>query len=128
MRTLLTGIGILLFVIQMSGCVTGDDAQRIRPEDTTWIQKGQTTQKEIIAKFGQPQFTGTQKGVGQLAEYTYSPPAPVGLEPRPSGPFPQAYTPPAQTRPETEALKERFWVLYDSQGIVQDFGFGAAPK
>ena len=114
-------------LLQLPGCVVEDHTLVIRPDDTTWIQKGQTTRQEVIERFGAPRFTGTLEGEGQYAEYSPPGPGVASLEPRPEGPFPQTYRPPADTMPGAEALGERLWLVYDNQGIVQDFGFGAPP-
>jgi len=128
MKILVAMVAFLFVCAQVVGCVIGEAPKKIRPADTTWIQNGQTTRAQIEEKFGKPQFSGTHQGVGQHVEYTYSPPSSMGLEPRPSGPFPQAYQPPARTMPQAQAARERFWVTYDAQGIVQDFGFGSQQR
>lgn len=128
MGKILVSLGTLFWLVQLFGCAIGEAPQRIRPADTAWIQKGQTTRNEIVGKFGEPTFRGTREEVGQYAEYRWRPESMPALQPTPSGPFPQAYRPPARTTPEAEALGERFWVVYDEQGVVEDFGFGFPPK
>ncbi len=127
LRTLFN-LSCLCCIVQLSGCVVGEVEPRIAPDDTTWIQKGHTTQEQVIARFGQPDLTIRRDDGGQYAEYTITDDLMAQLEPRPEGPFPQTYRPPVQTMPGAEALRERFWVIYDSQGIVQDFGFGRSNE
>ncbi len=116
----------LILLIQLSGCV-GEGVKTIRPEDTTWIQRGKTTRQEVVAKFGEPSFVGTIQGEGQYAEYNPPRPPAPSLEPRPAGPLPQSYQPPAQAAPGGGALGERFWVIYDAGGVVKDYGIGPPP-
>lgn len=111
-----------------AACVVGEVERRITPQDTAWIEKGRTTRDQVVAKLGEPAFTGTHQGVGQYAEYTIPPPARLALEPTQSGPFPQVQRAPVDTVPEAEALGDRFWLIYDAQGVVEDFGFGSPPR
>lgn len=127
MRTLATiGLGLGSFLL-WSGCTIGEVNPGIQQEDTTWIEKGKTTRAEIVAKFGEPDFTGTAENVGQYAEYRLAGEAPLSVEPRPVGPFPQSYQPPARSEPEVQSLKDMFWVVYSDQGVVQDYGVGPTP-
>ena len=120
---------------------------RIRPEDTTWIQRGHTTREEIMAKFGEPDHSmmkEDQTGPGEYVEYGlplmpdiyaargYTSP----FEPRPRGGGPVGGANPQVYRPPIESIKfpspaetvQPFWLLYDTQGVVGDFGFGTPPQ
>jgi len=134
---------MLLSWAALIGCATDDTVVRILPVDTTWIQRGQTTREQVIAKFGEPRLI-LQNGdgvEGQFAEYGSSPTVPSYgqrggsqvLVPIPQGSFPQVYPTAEQAgilNRELQPLGDRFWLRYDAQGIVHDFGFGtksAAP-
>jgi len=133
---------VLLPCLLLPACVTDDAVIRIRPEDTTWIQRGQTTREQVIAKFGEPSLTLAQRdeaSLGQYVEYRPSPsPQAYGerggsqvFVPIPQGPFPQVYPSAEQSGRLSEQLQplgDRFWLRYDARGIVTDFGFGARPN
>ena len=127
MRKGVMTVWLLLLLMQGVGCVVGDEVRKIRPEDTNWIQQGQTTREQVMARFGKPHFTGAHKGVGKYDEYHYSHEAPVNLEPVPDGAFPLNFPPPSHSTSQVQSPSERFWIMYDSQGVVQDYGFGAPP-
>lgn len=127
-RDSLTSSLIIPSLLFTAACVVGEVERRITPQDTVWIEKGRTTRDQVVATFGEPSFTGTQQGVGQLAEYAVPPPARVTLEATQSGPFPQVQRPPVSAPSEAQALRDRFWVIYNEAGVVQDFGFGSPPS
>jgi len=149
MCQVVTCFGVLLSLVLLSGCVVGELQQRIRPEDTTWIQRGQTTREEVMARFGEPDRSAPKKdkmGLGEYVEYgrplmldTYtargytSPfePRPRGGGPGPlGGAAPQVYRPPIESIefPSPAETVQPFWLLYDTQGVVGDFGFGTPPQ
>ncbi len=128
MPMLFTRLLIIFSLLSLVACVVGEVERRITTQDTVWIEKGRTTREQVLAKFGEPAFTGTHQGVGQYAEYTVPPRARLTLAPVQSGPFPQVQRAPVDTVPEVKALGDRFWVIYDARGIVEDFGFGSPPK
>ena len=138
----LTAAVLLLEVIGCAGAME----QTIRPEDTAWIQNGQTTREQVIAKFGEANFVATKTGdfgtgAGEYVEYRQ--PATVGhssggglsLEPRPivglvgggSSVASIVYQPPLESLRLPPATGPAFWVLYDGQGVVKASGFGSSP-
>lgn len=119
---------VILSLLLSTACVVGDVERRITPKDTAWIEKGRTTREQVLAKFGEPTFTETYKEMGQYAEYAAPPTERLSLEPIPSGPFPQVQRPPGGTVSEPRSLGDRFWILYDAQGIVESFGFGPRSR
>ncbi len=127
-----TSLTALFLFIQLCGCVTDELGRRIRPEDVTWIQKGQTTREQITAKFGQPTFKMDWRydnDLGEYAEYRYEHPA-VTLQPRTQGPLPQVFRTPSQRLQPYGTIQnigERFWIIYDARGIVENFGSESPP-
>ncbi len=141
MQTALIAVSGLVLLVNLSGCAAEDSARRLDVTDTTWIQKGQTTQKEVVAQYGQPELTmpsAEDNAMGEYALYGYPPLLTIytkhglssSFEPRPRGPFPQVYLPPLETlkpqRGHSDAAPQ-FWVRYDEQKVVDDFGFGTLP-
>ena len=57
MGKILVSLGTLFWLVQLFGCAIGEAPQRIRPGDTAWIQKGQTTRAQVLEQFGQPNLT-----------------------------------------------------------------------
>lgn len=56
--------------------------------------------------------------------------APCQTGVRPRGPFPQVYLPPLETLKPLRAHSDaapQFWIRYDAQKVVGDFGCGALP-
>jgi len=128
--TMWTAVLLLLvtaIIVQEWGCVVGGSQQRITPSETTWILKGETTRDQVLAKFGSPHLTERTGGAGTYDEYTYH--APGTLEPqlRPSGPSVLAFPPPREPS-SPEVATNRFWLRYDANGQVEDFGFDNPSK
>jgi hypothetical protein len=109
--------------------------RRIRPADTGWIQRDQTTREAVIARFGEASLTlMEERSTTQYAEYHSSPEMGAYAERGGSqvfvpiqNPLPQAYPSAEQaglTRSELQPLGDRFWLRYDDRGVVKDFGFG----
>lgn len=82
------------------GCAAQTMERAIQPEDTTWIQRGQTSRDAVVLRFGEPDLmtsvTG-EAGFGQYAEYVPRP-APsqrlaTEVEPRSRGATPQVFQP-----------------------------------
>jgi len=137
-RPALRNLTALLTCALLSACVTDNTIRRIRPDDTTWIQRGETTREQVKEKFGEPRLTlaGREGDQGQYAEYSSSPSIHTYGErggsqvfvPIPQGPFPQVYPSSEQAglpNRQLQPLGDRFWLRYNAQGIVEDFGFGS---
>lgn len=120
---------------------------QISLEDTAWIQKGTTTRTEVEARFGKPNF--------EVPEYAVSTPETADTStPRHDASSPATTTTisksPTHTKAtyvpsETSAVsltrkmlfmseakdgqrkKDRFWVTYDLNNVVIDFGFAGPP-
>ncbi len=76
MQTALIAVSGLVLLVNLSGCAAEDSARRLDVTDTTWIQKGQTTQKEVVAQYGQPELTmpsAEDNAMGEYALYGYPP-------------------------------------------------------
>ncbi len=128
-----------VLILEVIGCAASVMERTIRPEDTAWIQNGQTTREQVIAKFGEPNFVATKTGdfgtgAGEYVEYRQ--PTPVGhssagglsLEVRPrGGRTAQVYQPPLESLQPSPATGPAFWVRYDAQGVVKASGFGSSP-
>jgi hypothetical protein len=130
---------VLLACVLVSACVADTGMRRIRPDDTGWIQRDQTTREEVIARFGEPSLTLVEEGSAiQYAEYRSTPEMGTYAERGGSqvfvpiqNPLPQAYPSAEQaglTRSELQPLGDRFWLRYDEHGVVKDFGFGVPTK
>ena len=128
-----TSLIVVFSLIVLCSCVTGEPDQRIAPDDVGWIQKGQTTREQIIAKFGPPTFKMPRRvdqGPGEYAAYRFEPPTEV-LQPRPRGALPRVFHPPTERMSPYgtfQMFRPSFWIIYDARGIVEDFGFGFPPS
>ncbi len=139
-----TPISLLLGSVVLLGCLSKVQP-RILPADTTWIQRSHTTREEVITRFGKPDRSMAKKDQMEGGEYVeygrslmpdlyaargYTSP----FEPRPrgggpaqlGGAAPQVYRPPIESLrfPGPAEAVQPFWLHYDGQGVVRDFGFG----
>ncbi len=131
----------MLGSLLLSACLTTTPGPAAPSPDVSWIQEGQTTREEVIAKLGRPILTLQTTYAGEVAEYAEhrtgqaarAQPrgaSPLQLEPRPEGPAPQAFQPPIEAVRESledTDIQQKLWILYDKHGVVRDFGFGASP-
>ncbi len=129
-----------VLILEVIGCAASVMERTIRPEDTAWIQNGQTTREQVITKFGVPNLVATKTGdfgagAGEYVEYRQ--PTPVGhssagglsLEVRPrGGRTAQVYQQPLESTVRSPEAGPAFWVLYDGQGVVKASGFESSPR
>ncbi len=132
---------LLLFILTslLSGCATAEHGRRITPVQVTWIQKGITTRAEVVQKLG-----GPMAEVPDWGGITYQSTS-VTTTIKEGDTQKTVTTTTAQpTKQRTKALylytkaeaaafvgvtttQEKFWVIYDEHGVVQDFSFEGAP-
>ena len=136
-------VTLLALLFLMSGCATGKIekiAPQITLEDTAWIQKGLTTRNEIEERFGSPNF--------EVPVYAGSPPETSATStPRSDKDSPTTTSMVSQSPKDTKATyvhplfeseispssataqtqQDRFWVKYDEENVVKDFGFAVPP-
>ncbi len=120
---------IIILLFTLVACVVGKNGPGITSQNSAWIEKGRTTREQVVTRFGEPAFLGMYKGVGEYAEYTVSSPTPLTLEPTQGGPQPQVHRSPVDISVnDIGKSDDRFWVIYNAQGVVHDLGFGAPPE
>jgi hypothetical protein len=124
----------LVISLALSGCATDEQGRLIRPEDTTWIQKGVTTRSEIVQRFGPPRFetplqSSTTSTTTTTTDIVQGQPKTTTRIARVNGaPMGTKATYP-YTRSQSgvpfnvNVRLSQFWVIYDEKGIVQDYGF-----
>lgn len=117
----------------------------ISAQDVTWIQKGKTTRAEVVQQFGgptseMPDWAGMQYHVISITTTTKKVPTNKDTECQES----VTTTTMEPIKPRSRALyvhqktegglfvgiqitEEQFWVTYDENGAVQDFGLQAGP-
>ena len=126
-------VTLLALLFLMSGCATAEIKPQITPNDTAWIQKGLTTRSQIEARFGSPNFE-VPEYVGSTHETsaTSAPRSDV------DGPTTKGIV--SQSPKDTKATylhsesssnvqtpEDRFWVTFDANNVVKDFGFAGPP-
>jgi hypothetical protein len=128
---LLYAIGVTLV---LWGCATDEQGRLISRDEVSWIQKGMTTRSQVIERFGSPRFetplqssthstttttTATADGQSQTTTTT------VHVDEPPKGTkaiYP--YTRSRSTLPfDIKVRTSQFWLVYDENGVVQDYGF-----
>ncbi len=120
---------VIVAMISLVACVGGKNVADINSQNTDWIEENRTTREQVVTKFGEADFSGVYKGVGEFAEYTVSSPTPLTLEPTQVGTQPQVHRSPGDISVnDVGKSDDRFWVIYNAQGVVHDFGFGAPPE
>ena len=129
----------LFVVFVLSSCVSAETGRSISPQDVAWIQKGKTTRAEVVERFGgptseMPDWAGMQYQVTSITTTT----TPTSNK---DGESQQSVTTTTMEpiKPRTKALyvhqkteggpfggiqitEEQFWITYDENGVVQDFG------
>jgi|SRR5215217_2271171 len=115
---------MLLFVLAFFSysCATAQQGKRITPDEAAWIETGRTTRAEVVARLGLPRVefpqssgfisvsTTTQlQGHPRLRKATY-----VSTH-RDTAGFP--------FYGDVGVTQSQFWVVYDDEGVVRDFGF-----
>jgi hypothetical protein len=128
---LLYAIGVTLV---LWGCATDEQGRLISRDEVTWIQKGITTRSQVIERFGPPRFetplqssthstttTTTATAEGQSKTTTTT----VHVnEPLKGTKVIYPYTRSRSTLPfDIKVRTSQFWLVYDENGLVQDYGF-----
>jgi len=139
---------ILLVGVMMAGCATVEIGRNITPEEITWIQKKATTRSEVVEKLGLPtsempdwtkmEFSSTsttkttttsnKEDDGQTQKSVST----TSFQTNPTNKFTRALYIHTKSSSAifagTETHQKQFWLLYDAQGIVQDFGFAGGTS
>ncbi len=92
-------------MVVLAACAGWPVEKKYTAQDTTWIREGATTREEVVEHFGDPDLSmaiDDESGRGKYAEY------------HPDAPG--------------KGFRQRFWVLYDKDGVVKTFGFGRPPQ
>jgi hypothetical protein len=136
-----------LFVVAftVSSCVSAETGRSISSQDVTWIQKDKTTRSEIVQRFGaptseMPDWPGMHYQVTSITTTTRT-------THNEDGQSQESVTTTTMEpiKPRTKALyvhqktegglfvgiqitEEQFWITYDENGVVQDFGLQAGPR
>jgi hypothetical protein len=133
----MTRIVLVSLVIFLNGCATAEMGRLITPEQAAWIQKGVTTRNEVVERFGVPDL--------EFPDYTDSKHQTTSTSTTTKEGDTSGTTTPTQvdspkgtratylhTKSEAAVLpfyanaqstQSQFWIKYDDNGIVQDFGF-----
>ena len=132
---------ILLMSLVTVGCATAESGRNITPEQINWIQKGVTTRTEIIENLGHPV---TEIPDWSKMDFSSTSTTTTTTSKEDEGEIQKSVsTTTVQTNPVTKFTKalyihtksagglfvgfkttqEQFWVIYDEQGIAQDYGF-----
>jgi hypothetical protein len=140
---LMTWVLVAPLPLLLASCATAEFGRQITSEEVTWITKGVTTRSEVVQRFGAPRFelpdwtsrkyqtTTTQKTVKE-GDTSTTTTTTVQVEPT------NKTTKAVYMYTKSEAavipfyanvktVQEQFWVIYDENGIVQDFGFTGGP-
>jgi hypothetical protein len=136
-----------LFVVvsTVSSCASAETGRSISSQDVTWIQKDQTTRSEVVQRLGaptseMPDWAGMHYQVTSITTTTKT-------ADNKDGESQQSVTTTTMEpiKPRTKALyvhhktegglfvgiqitEEQFWITYDENGVVQDFGLHAGPR
>lgn len=134
---------ILLFalLVFLSGCATAEIGRQITPEQAVWIQKGGTTRNQIVERFGAPNFefpdytdskhqttttsTTIKDGDTSTTTTTIQVQSPKNTKATYLHTKSEAAVLPFYANVQT--TQKQFWIKYDENGIVQDFGFTGGP-
>ena len=134
---------IPIMILSSSACATAEFGRKIHPEEVAWIEKGVTTRTEVVQKLGAPfsevpdwtslsfESTSTITTVTETTREgeTEKSRSVATIEAKPT---------PARTKAlynytKTEGsvftgrrtTQEWFYVIYDQEGVVQEFAFQA---
>ncbi|HEX8750029.1 MAG TPA: hypothetical protein VF732_02865 [Nitrospira sp.] len=127
-------VTLLALLFLMSGCATAEMKHQITPEDTAWIQKGTTTRTEVEARFGSPNFE-VPEYAGSTHDTTSattprsdkdSPATKTTVDVQPPKDSKATYVHP-ESSSNVQTQEDRFWVTFDANNLVKDFGFAGPP-
>lgn len=125
---------LLALLFLMSGCSSAKINHQITMADTAWIQKGITTRSEMQMRFGSPNFEVPEYS-GSTRETT-STTSPRNDQDTPATKSTANVQPPNDTKAtylhpkssaDVQTREDRFWVTYDPNNVVKDFGFAGPP-
>ncbi|WP_447598014.1 hypothetical protein [Nitrospira sp. Nam80] len=125
--------GVIISSLILLGCATEEHGRPISEEEITWIEKGVTTRTQIVERFGIPRFemplrsstTSTTTTTAEVDGKSHTTTATVHVDEPPK----QTKAIYLYTRSNTkipfygEARTRQFWVVYDLNGVVQEYGF-----
>ena len=135
---------LLGFVLSVLGCATAEKGRSISTQDVTWIQKGKTSRAEVVQRFGGPTSetpdwaamhyqvtsitTTTKPGSNQDGESQQSVTTTTmePIKPRTKAVYVHEKTE-GGVFVGIQITEDHFWVTYDENGVVQDFGLQAGP-
>ena len=119
---------LLTLLVLMGGCASAIE-HPTSMSHIAWIQTGITTRSQVETRFGRPNF--------EVPEYAGS--TPQSDTPRSDENTPKVTTAVIQSPKDTKATylhakspnvqtqEDRFWVTYDGNNVVKDFGFAGPP-
>lgn len=132
-----TPLAVLLLV---NACATAKIEHPTTMMDTGWIQRGSTTRDQIETRFGSPNFevpeyagstrpttAMTAPRVDKDIPKTTSTVTPSPKETKATYLQPQASAEMAPSSAKVQDNDDRFWVTYDADDVVRDFGFAGPP-
>ncbi len=137
-------LALALFPLALGACALAwsepDAGQSLA--DTSWIQPGVTTRKDVLSRLGEPRST-LQFPTDEMFHYSPTPkdapfshssavpyltPTPFGYATvTPSVQPPNPSGDPSGSSGST-SREPSLWIRFDGRGIVQEFGFDAPPK
>ena len=131
---------IMLFAF-LNGCATAEVGRQITQDQAAWIQRGVTTRSEVVGQFGAPNFesadysdskhqttttsTTTREGNTSTTTTTTQVQTPKNTKATYLHTKSEAAVLPFYANVQT--TQNQFWIKYDENGIVQDFGFAGRP-
>lgn len=133
---------LIALLVILSGCATAEMGRQITVEQAAWIQKGVTSRSEVVERFGAPNFefpdyanskyettstsTTTKDGDTRTTTTTVQVQSPKSTKATYLHTRSQAAVLPFYANVQT--TQNQFWIKYDENGIVQDFGLTGRPE
>ena len=130
----------LTLLVLVNACATAKTEHTATMADTGWIQKGFTTRSQIEARFGSPSFevpeypgstrATTATATPRIDEATQKSPGTVTESPKETKAtylLRRSETAIAPSSADLQEQDDRFWVTYDANNVVKDFGFAGPP-
>jgi hypothetical protein len=119
---------LIALLVILSGCATAETGRQITMEQAVWISTGVTTRSEVVERFGAPSFefpdpatTTIKDGDTSATTTTVQVQSPKSTKATYLHAKSEAAVLPFYANLQT--TQNQFWVRYDENGIVQDFGF-----
>ena len=132
---------ILSLTLITVGCATAEIGRNITSEEITWMQKWGTTRTEVIKKLGPPvseipdwskmelssTSTTTTTTITGDAGQTQKSVSTTTVQTNPVNKFTKALYIHTKSTGGLfvgfDTTQEQFWVIYNEQGVVEDYGF-----